>query len=94
MRSTGASGRTRLRATESPNEPRGAAGPGALLPSVTVALALIPSKPARRRGPDRPGDTRQTPRGFTEAELIEETRRNTMDELAEQTLAAEHVLVF
>lgn len=33
-------------------------------------------------------------RGLTDAELIEGTRRSTMDELAERTVAAERVLVF
>jgi uncharacterized protein involved in oxidation of intracellular sulfur len=33
-------------------------------------------------------------RGLTDAELIDGTRRSTMDELAERTLAAERVLVF
>lgn len=33
-------------------------------------------------------------RGLSDEELIEGTRRSTMDELAERTLAAERVLVF
>lgn len=33
-------------------------------------------------------------RGITDGELIEGTRRGTMDELAERTLAADRVLVF
>lgn len=33
-------------------------------------------------------------RGIGDAELIEGTRRSTMDELAEATLAADRVLVF
>jgi uncharacterized protein involved in oxidation of intracellular sulfur len=33
-------------------------------------------------------------RGLTDEELVEGARRSTMEELAERTLAAEHVLVF
>ena len=33
-------------------------------------------------------------RGLSDEELVEGTRRSTMDELAERTLAAERVLVF